>query len=159
MALMHEWINDREQVLLNAPYKPVPEAQHKEWFEAIQRRNDTVIFGIRLVEGEKLIGYCQLHQINYVYRSAELQIRLGDVAERGQGHGTNAVKLLLRFGFRDLNLHRVSLHVFSNNRPAIRVYEKAGFTYEGLLRQQAHVDGQYVDVMVMGILRDEYVTE
>lgn len=151
---LYEWINDRELVLFNAPYKPVSERHHQAWFEAIQQRNDVVIFGIRLLEEGKLIGSCQLHSINYVHRSAELQIRLGDTEQRGRGYGTEAVRLLMDFAFKDLNLQRVHLHVLSTNVVAIRVYEKVGFMREGLLRRAAYIDGQYADVVVMGILRE-----
>ena len=118
LPILFEWINDRELVLFNAPYKPVSETQHRAWFEDIQQRDDVVIFGIRLLETDKLIGSCQLHNISYVHRSAELQIRLGDAAERGRGYGTEAVRLLLKFGFQDLNLQRIYLHVFSTNAAA-----------------------------------------
>jgi RimJ/RimL family protein N-acetyltransferase len=159
LPLMFHWINDREQVLFNAPYKPVHEGQHCAWFDAIQQRNDVVIFGIRLLDLDKLIGSCQLRNINYIHRSAELQIRLGDVPERGRGYGCEATRLLLKFAFKDLNLERVYLHVFSNNAAAIRLYEKVGFVCEGVLRRAAHIDGAYVDVIVMGILREEYVPD
>jgi RimJ/RimL family protein N-acetyltransferase len=153
---MFEWINDREQVLFNAPYRPVSELQHDSWAEAIQQRQDVMIFSIFQLETDDLIGTCQLHSINAVHRSAELQIRLGEVAARGSGYGTEAVSLLLRFAFRDLNLHRVYLHVFSTNGAAIQVYEKVGFKREGVLRRAAFIDGEYVDVLVMGVLREEH---
>ena len=156
LPAMFNWINEREQVLLNAPYKPIHEGQHKAWFESIQQRNDLVVFGIRLLKDNRLIGSCQLHNINHVHRSAELQIRIGEPYQRGQGYGTEAVRLLLDFAFKDLNLHRVYLHVFSSNAAAIRLYEKVGFVREGLLRKAAHIDGAYVDIVVMGILREEY---
>lgn len=155
--MLFDWINDREQVLFNAPYKPVAEGQHKAWFDSILSREDVVIFGIHRLETNALIGACQLRNIHPVHRSAELQIRIGAVSERGKGYGTEAVRLLLGFAFKDLNLRRVYLHVFSSNLAAIRTYEKVGFRREGLLRQAAHIDGAYVDVVVMGILRDEYV--
>ena len=157
LPIMFNWINDREQVLFNAPYKPVTEEQHKSWFESLQQRGDIVIFGIRLLESNKLIGTCQLHSINFIHHCTELQIRIGEPTQRGQGYGTEAVRLLMGFAFKDLNLHRVYLHVFSTNAAAIRLYEKVGFVHEGLLRKAAHIDGAYVDVVLMGILRDEYV--
>lgn len=157
--VLWQWINDREQVLFNSSYKPVTELQHRAWFEAVQQRNDQVIFGIRLLETDQLIGSCQLHSINSVNRTAELQIRLGSPTECGKGYGTEAIRLLLQFAFADLNLHRVYLHVFAGNARAIQAYEKAGFVPEGTLRQAAYVNGQYVDVVVMGILREEYVGE
>lgn len=157
VSVLFDWINDREQVLLNAPYKPVHAGQHQAWFEAIQQRNDAVIFGIRLTEAGRLIGSCQLQNIHPIHRSAELQIRLGAVAERGQGYGTEATRLLLDFAFKDLNLHRVYLHVLATNQIAVRMYEKVGFVREGVLREAAHIDGRYLDLIMMGILREEYV--
>src|SRR5258705_12439879 len=77
LPVMFGLINDRREVLWNAPYRPGSEAQRAEWFDAIQRRKDTVIFGIRLLDTQKLIGSCQLHSINDIHRTAELQIRLG----------------------------------------------------------------------------------
>lgn len=155
-AALLEWINDRELVLLNAPFRPVTAAEHAEWFDAVQRRADTVIVGIRLAPREELIGTAQLHSIHAANRSAELQIRIADPARRGKGYGTAALRLLLDLAFRDLNLHRVQLHVFATNARAIRTYEKVGFVQEGLLRQAAWIDGSYVDVVAMAILREEH---
>jgi len=156
-SALFEWINEREQVLLNAPYRPVGEREHSAWFDAIQERKDTVIFGIRLVASGRLIGSCQLCNIDAVHRSAQLQIRIGDVRERGQGYGTEAVRLLLDFGFKDLNLHRVYLHVFGSNEAALKMYEKVGLVREGVLRAAAYIDGRYRDVVIMGILRDDHL--
>jgi diamine N-acetyltransferase len=149
------WINDREQVLFNAPFAPVHERQHLKWFDALETRRDAVIFGIRRRPRAPLVGVCQLVSISPVHRSAELQIRIGDPSARSRGIGTYAIRALVAFAFRDLNLHRVSLHVFATNLRAIRAYEKAGFAREGVLREAAHVDGSYVDLVVMGILRPD----
>lgn len=157
--ILWKWINDRDLVQFNAAYKPVSEAQHQAWFESIRQRDDVFIFGIRLLETDELIGSCQLHSVDQVSRSAELQIRLGEAAARGKGFGTEAVRLLLKFAFTDLNLNRVYLHVFDSNTRAIQVYEKNGFSREGVLRQAAYIDGRFVDVVVMGVLREEYVKQ
>lgn len=156
LPILFKWINDREQVLFNAPYKPVHWDQHQKWFESIQQSREVIIFGIRLRKTNKLIGSCQLHGIDHIHATAELQIRIGDIAARGRGYGTDAVQLLLDFAFKDLNLRRVYLHVFASNVAAIRTYEKCSFIREGLLRQDAHINGVYVDVVLMGILREEF---
>ena len=153
---MYTWINNRDLVLLSAPYKPISDGQHREWFSSIQQRNDMVIFGISLLYPDELIGSCQLNNINHVHRCAELQIRIGEENELGKGYGLEAVKLLLKYGFHDLNLNRIQLQVFSSNQTACHVYEKAGFIYEGVLRRAAYIDGSFIDVIVMGVLRDEY---
>jgi RimJ/RimL family protein N-acetyltransferase len=155
LPVMFRWINDRSEVLWNAPYRPVTEAQHAEWFETIQRRKNAVTFGIRLLDTQSLIGSCQLHSINDIHRSGELQIRLGESEDRGHGYGTEAVQLLLDFAFKDLNLRRVYVHVLATNGRALRLYEKVGFLHEGTLREAAHIDGRYVDIVLLGILRDE----
>jgi diamine N-acetyltransferase len=156
LPVLFAWINDREEVLANAAYRPVSETDHRAWFESIRRRGDIVIFGIRTLATDALVGSCQLHLMHPVHRTAELQIRLGEKEARGKGWGSEAVRLLVDFAFRDLNLERVFVHVFATNVAAIRVYEKTGFSREGVLRKAAHIDGKRVDVVVMGILRDEY---
>jgi len=152
---MLRWINDRDLVLLSSAYRPVDEANHRAWFDSIRRRSDVVIFGIRETTGGRLVGSCQLLGINPTHRKAELQIRIGEKDARGRGYGKEAVGLLVDFAFHDLNLHRVELTVFDGNEAAIRTYLGAGFEKEGILRQAAHIDGHYVDLIVMGILRDE----
>lgn len=153
---LYRWINNRELVHLNSSYRPVSEDQHRKWFESIQQCKEVVIFAIRLMDSNKLIGSCQLHNINHVHQNAELQIRIGEQAEQAKGYGTKALKLLLNFAFSDLNLHRVYLHVFVTNKQAIHAYTKAGFKQEGQLRDAAFINGQLIDVQVMGILRNEF---
>ena len=151
-----EYIASYEACIVNQAYKPALNEQLDVWFESIKERNDIVIFGIRLRKSGNMIGSCQLHSIDHGHRSAELQIRISETAERGLGYGTEATRLLLDFAFKDLSLNRIYLHVFSNNAVAIRVYEKAGFVREGILREAAHIEGKYLDVVVMGILRQEF---
>ena len=119
------WINDRDLVILSAPFHAVERAAHDAWFAAIRRRDDVRIFGIRLVDGDELIGSCQLHSI--ADGSAELQIRIGEPAARGRGYGSEAVRLLLRHAFRELGLQQVTLHVLASNERAVAVYRRTGF--------------------------------
>ena len=153
---LFNWINNRELVLYNAPYKPVMEQNHEAWMNLIASKKDVHIFGIRENESKKLIGSCQLYSINLHSRNAELQIRIGEASQRGKGYGSDAVKLLLQFGFNDLNLHRIYLHVFSDNTAAIKSYLKCSFITEGELRQSVFIDGKYSDVTVMSILKEEF---
>lgn len=155
-ATLFSWINDREQVILNSSFRPIHEGSHRDWYERVQRTGDIVVFAIRARETNKLIGTCQLHSIQSVHRCAELQIRIGRIGDRGKGCGTEATRLLVDFAFTDLNLHRVQLHVRADNVAAIRVYEKAGFTREGLMKEAAYIDGRYVDLFIMAVLRGKH---
>jgi len=145
------WVNDRALVTLSAPFRPISRAEHDAWFDQIRQREDVRIFGIR--ERGRLVGSCQLHSIHPVNRSAELQIRIGADDARGRGIGQEALQQLLRYGFDELDLHRIYLHVFVTNSRAIHLYEGAGFRHEGVLREAALIEGEWVDVLLMALLR------
>lgn len=152
--LLYEWIIDRELVIHNSPFFPVSETDHEAWVERMMsERSDLVIFVIEDLATKQAIGTCQLLNINWIHRSAELQIRIGSPAFQGRGFGSEAVNLLCGFGFADLNLHRIYLHVFASNQRAIRAYEKCGFSREGVLRESAFVDGSLLDIVLMAKLR------
>ena len=150
---LFRWINDRGLVALSAPFRPVSQAEHDAWFEQIRRQQDVRIFAIR--EEGRFVGSCQLHSIHPVHRSAELQIRIGAEDARGRGVGREALRHLLAYGFDELDLHRIYLHVFATNERAIRLYEGAGFRREGLLREAAWIEDAWVDVLLMALLRNE----
>lgn len=151
--VLFAWINDRELVVQSAPFRPVGRAEHDAWFEQIRDREDVRIFGIR--EDGRLVGTCQLHSIDPVHRNAELQIRIGAPDARGRGVGREAVRQLLSYGFEELDMHRIFLYVFTTNARAIRLYEGAGFRREGLLREAARIEEDWVDVLLMAQLREE----
>lgn len=154
--ILFAWINDRALVLLNAPFRPVTRAAHDAWFETVQCDASRVIRAIRETPDGPALGSCQLHDLHPIHRTAELQIRIGAASARGRGVGTAAVRQLLALAFGDLALHRVFVHVFATNAPAVALYEKVGFRHEGILREAALIDDRRVDVKVMGLLRAEW---
>jgi RimJ/RimL family protein N-acetyltransferase len=94
--------------------------------------------------------------IDPVHRRAEFHLLIGRRDLHGRGLGTEATRLMLRHGFHDLNLHRVFLTVLSSNAAAIRVYEKVGFSREGIAREAAYKCGRYEDLVQMAMLRHEF---
>lgn len=155
-SLLYEWITDRSLVVLNSSFYPVSELDHESWFERVMtRRSDLVIFVIEDLKTGLAVGSCQLLNINWLFRSAELQIRIGKKDFQGRGFGSKAVQLLVQFGFKDLNLHRIYLHVFSSNERAINVYKKNGFVQEGVLKDAAYIDGEWINVIVMGLIKSD----
>lgn len=151
---LFKWINDPETVRFNAPFAPVHEPGHATWFESATCDPARIIFGVRDLASSRLIGVLQLVDLNPIHRSAQLVIRIGEEGDRGQGAGSEAVRLATEFAFRDRNLQRVWLTVFADNRTAIRAYEKAGLKTEGLLRRAYFVDGRWRDAAIMAILAD-----
>lgn len=115
---------------------------------------DDGYFGID-VDGV-LIGICALFNVEHLAGAAELGISIGDSSYQGRGYGREAVHLLLRYGFRYRNLHKIHLEVHARNERAIRTYRACGFQEEGRLREQVWGDGAYDDLVLMGILRSEW---
>lgn len=109
------------------------------------------------IEGVPIdIGTVFLKGIDHVSRKAEYGLFIGESCARGKGFACLIASAALNVAFGELGLNRVYLTVFSENAPAIRSYEKAGFKNEGFLRQDFYDGKQYHDIIVMGVLKEEW---
>jgi RimJ/RimL family protein N-acetyltransferase len=153
----YRWMNDTEVTRHIAIRYPISRAHEEQWLAA-RPANDFsngVTYAIETKEGV-YIGNLGLHDPHPEHRSATLGIVIGEKDYWSNGYGTDAIVALLRFGFDQMNLHRVSLHVFEFNQRAVACYKKCGFQMEGTLRHNYYGEGAYHDVIVMGVLRDEF---
>jgi RimJ/RimL family protein N-acetyltransferase len=155
-----EWLNDPEVIaglLVNLPMSTWDETR---WFENLANRpaeDRPLAVDARLPEGGwKHIGNVGLHQIEWMNRAAEFGIFIGDKTFWNQGYGSEATRLTLKHGFETLNMNRIYLYVFETNPRAIRAYEKCGFAREGKLRQSIYQNGNYIDTLLMSMLRSEW---
>jgi len=121
------------------------------------RKSNSVSFMVRTVQDDRLIGFVAIHGIEWNNRTGLLAIGIGGVNDRGKGYGREAIHLILKYAFYELNLHRVGLDVISYNKVAIELYKKMGFQIEGCMREAVQRDGKYFDRIIMGILRDEWM--
>lgn len=153
-----EWFGQYElQRLLNpGSIRLVNEDAELDWYERMQNDSRIWCFAIAIKEDNRAIGSCSLMNVDGKNRKAILGISIADPAMRNQGLGAEAMALLLEFGFLELNLHRIALHVFGFNQRAIKLYERLGFQHEGVLRQSVYREGRYWDEHIMSLLRSEY---
>lgn len=162
VPMFFEWVNDPEVTLGLSLYLPMSNADEEKWFERAQAgdaNEKPLAIEIKDGDGWKLIGSCGLFGIEWVNRSAELGILIGDKSIWNKGYGTEAMGLLLRHGFGTLNLNRQFLRVHATNVRAIRAYVKAGFVEEGRLREAVFKNGRYDDIIIMSVLRSEWKTQ
>ena len=155
----YEWVNDPEVTYGLSLYLPMSNLDEERWLEsATQRDPNEKPLAIEVQQGEewKLIGNCRVFGIEWVNRSGELGIMIGDKSAWNRGYGTEVMTLLLRHCFETLNLNRAFLRVYAENARAQRAYEKAGFVEEGRMRQAVFKHGKYEDVVIMSVLRSEW---
>ncbi len=129
----------------------------QKWVEKQYENPNDYSFAIRLLENDRIIGGIGLDGINWTQRESFVGIGLGEKDDWGKGYGTDAMRVILRYAFTELNLRRVSLDVFEYNPRGIRSYEKAGFVVEGRVRGLIRREGRRWDVIYMGILREEWL--
>lgn len=118
--------------------------------------SSSVLLLICLCENDQVIGDVQIGDIDSKNRSAFIRISIDQNAYQGKGYGSEALLLMLDYGFGILNLHRIELNVFAFNERAIHTYEKLGFQREGVQRQALYYNHAYHDSILMSMLADEY---
>jgi RimJ/RimL family protein N-acetyltransferase len=108
------------------------------------------------IEDGRTIGTIGLHEVSPENRSAWMGIMIGEKDCWSKGYGTDAIITLLRFAFGEMGLHRVELQVYADNLRGIACYKKCGFSEEVRMRRYRYRNGEWIDALTMGVLRDEF---
>lgn len=158
VKMAQDYINDPDVKRLLHPGIPYLYTfeDEKKWYDNMSATKDNYSFAIETLDDKKYIGGCGINEIDWKNSVVTVGIFIGDKEYWGKGYGTDAMMVLVKFIFEQMNLHKIKLHVYSFNVRAIKSYEKCGFVREGLLRQEMYRDGKYSDEVVMGLLSDEY---
>lgn len=152
-----EWMNDFNvtDYILRSGYITTLEGE-KEWLENSAKDNENRFFNIINLADNKLIGTISLTKFNWISRTAELGIFIGDQEFRSMGYGPEAINLLLEYGFKYLNLHSIKLSLLSINERAHKAYLKCGFRDTGCNRDAVFINGKYYNTLHMDILNNEF---
>jgi RimJ/RimL family protein N-acetyltransferase len=128
----------------------------EDWIKRHSNRADEVLWTIADRLTDKCVGHSGLYQIDTRVRKAEFAILIGERKRWGQGLGKKVTNAVIRWGFSQLNLHKITLSVLTNNSRAIHLYEALGFRCEGVLHDEQFRDGRYLDLMLMAIFETEW---
>ena len=153
--LYSTWLNDQEIRRYFSVY-PTSDTRGKERLDNLYKDFKHILFGIALKSDNRLIGLVGLKDINILNGTAEFYVIVGDRSIWGQGYGTEATRLMINYGFTELNLNRIQTQDMEENVAGWRADEKAGFKHEGTLREAIQRFGRYHDVRVYSILRSEF---
>ena len=149
-----DWLNDPEVMAYFGPLEPMSLAEEQQWYDNQLKQSNTRNFAV--FYRDEHVGGAGYSQIDWRERSAEIGLFVGRKDLWDRGLGTDIMSTLVRFGFEQMNLHRIFLRVYEENIRATKCYEKVGFTYEGKWRDAAFRHGRYHHIVWMSILEDEY---
>ncbi|OPH57833.1 aminoglycoside adenylyltransferase [Paenibacillus ferrarius] len=138
---------------------PLSEDQLLEYLKDSNDMNTSnkLIYKAVDLETNQTIGHISIGGIDRQNRSGRVgKVLVGNQSVRGKGYGKQMIQQILKIGFEDLKLHRISLGVFEFNESALLCYEKSGFIKEGLVRDARRYKDSYWNLIEMGILEDEW---
>jgi len=148
-----KWMNDRSvSDYFGGHHNLVSLSSAKKTLEELKGYR----FAMILLDGDIVIGHISLHDIDHLNRHAFLGIFIGDEEHRRKGYGAEAIRLVLHYGFKTLNLHSIMLSVHADNCAGIACYKKVGFREAGRRREWVFKDGKYIDNLYMDILTREF---
>lgn len=157
-----KWTHDGEFMRLMElkPVRPASEAMVKKQYEKIEKEieenHNLYYFTIRSKADERLIGKAVLEWIDWTNGNAWIQIGIGGTDDRRRGYGTQALSMLLRFAFAELNLFRVSAMVPAYNEAMLALLKKFSFVEEVRRREAIERDGRFWDLLSFGLLTSEW---
>jgi len=156
--LYTKWSNDPDVRRYSRNMIPWNLEEVKKWLEQQKEGIKTdVMFEIWHKEDDKPIGTAGLGDINWFNRNANLYVTLGEPEYWGQDIAPEVSKLLIDYGFEELNFHKIYVGIYSPNKRSLRTAEKIGFKYEATLREQIYVDGEYVDEIKFAIFKEDWL--
>lgn len=134
------------------------ELQEKWYGETVQSNPSVMMFGIRRLADNLLLGCCGLVYIHPVYRHADLSLYIGwsDAYIDNEGYAKEACELLFDYGFKELGLNKIwtEIYVFDDKKKAL--YDSLGMSVDGVLRQNHFSDGRFWDSWILSILSNEW---
>ena len=148
------------RAVLGGVARPLSPEAVKKMLEKTEKRMDEnknlFHFMLRARDDDRLVGLAYIFLFDLTGGTGRLTLGIGDPADRRHGYGSDALDLLLRFSFGELNLHRLSVWPSADNFPMMQLVEKAGFEEEVRRREAAFHDGNYWDVIQMGLLHEKW---
>jgi RimJ/RimL family protein N-acetyltransferase len=156
------WTHDSEyqRMFQREPALPQSPAQLKKRYEKIEKEEDeqrtSFYYTIRMKSDERLVGFAELHWIDWANGGAWLNLGIGDPADRRKGYGEQALRLLVNIAFNELNLYRLSVTFPEYNVAAMALFCKMGFVEEVRQREAINRYGRRWDQVHLGLLREEW---
>lgn len=159
-ASIRSWVNDAQvtRYLSTRFWAPQTTVDTQEFLSRMmQSSHNAFNYVIADAQDGRYIGQLDMFRVDWRLRQGEIGMVIAGAEDRGRGYGTEALELLAAFAFNSLGLERIELEVHMENAAALRCYQKAGFTLEGVKRHAYYNDGRFADLGMMSILREDWL--
>ena len=150
------WVNDYEVIRYIDIKFPITREKQEEYVRSMLKRNDIAFFAVIEKSTDKFIGTAKLGPINWFDRFTEHAIMIGDKTAWGKKYAGEIIQLLLEYGFRWLNMHKIYAGVIGTNIASIKKNERIGYKTEAVLKEKKFFNGKYVNHIIMSISSDEF---
>jgi len=154
VELVRNWRNSKQVSQYMYTNHHITKEEHQQWMENLRTSNTARTWIIKF-DG-KPVGIASLSNIDWKNKITEWGFYISDESTRGRGIGSATLYKLMSYVFDKMNFNKMGTIVLENNHVAMNLYEKFGFKKEGKLKQKLVRDGIYIDVILMGILREEW---
>lgn len=141
-------------------YREISKTMQKKWFENIVNNdNTTIMFAIRDISTDELLGCCGLCYINWVNRYSDLSLYIGKSESYidNEGIAEEACKLLFHYGFGEIGLNKIWTEIYEFDNKKYDLYKKFNFHQDGFLRKQYFYDGKWWGSYLLSLLNEEFV--
>ena len=154
----YRWMNDPDVTrYLETRFYPNSQETLRDYVSSKVGDHENVFLAIVLKETNQQIGNIKLGSINWVHRIADIGVLIGKRECWGQGYATEAIRLVVDYAFSMLNLRKLTAGCYGSNQGSIRAFEKVGFSVEGVRKQHYSYNGEYVDGIMLGLIRSEAI--
>lgn len=150
-----EWRNREDFRKYFREYRDINTELQNRWFEtSVLNDISTIMFSIKSIESNELLGCCGLCYINWIHRNADLSIYVGykNVYIDEEGFAEESCKLLLNYGFNQLGLHKIWTEIYEFDVKKKKLYDKLNFHVDGILRENYYYDGKWWNSYILSIL-------
>lgn len=157
LSIYNKWINDRRNRRLMRMDMPITEEEQKKWMEGNENK-EGVHFEIWHITDNKLVGDGGLHRIHWRNRNAWLGLMIGETDYWNKGVGSEASELIVKYGFEELNLHKIIAGIYEPNLGSQKCALKMGMKLECKFKEEIYVDGKYYDTNIYSMFDRDWFT-
>jgi len=155
-----DWRNKPECRKHYREYRELNTAMQERWYEEkVLKDPATIMFSIKRLKDDELLGCCGLVYVNWVHRYADLSLYIGwnDSYIDNKGYAEESCRILFNYGFKELCLNKIWTEIYVFDDKKKKLYDKLGFKIDGILRQNYFYDGKYWDSYILSILASDWL--